>query len=269
MGRLSAIIFDMDGTLADTEEIHRQAFNVAFEEFNIPCHWSQEEYKVLLSISGGRERIKQYLNNHKLVPNQSEGVSSTALAVEIHNRKSEIYRQKLRHDNIDLRPGVKRLIHEAKKNNIRLAIATSSSRSNVDTLLLTALGKDAHDLFEVIVTCDIVETKKPSPAVYDYVLVALGLSPENCIAIEDTHNGNQAALAAGIATIITTHLFTTDDFFDGASLVVDQLGEPDTPMSVVLGEAVEDKYVDLSVLERILENSQLQGNCKHDAIAAK
>lgn len=269
MGRLSAIIFDMDGTLADTEEIHRQAFNAAFEEFNIPCNWSQEEYKSLLSISGGRERIKQYLKEHMLVPDQHEGISGAALAADIHTRKSEIYRQKLQHDRIELRPGVKRLLIEAREKNIRLAIATSSSRSNVETLLSTALGAEALDLFEVIVTCDIVDTKKPSPAVYDYVLVALGLSPENCIAIEDTHNGNQAALGAGIATVITTHMFTTDDYFDGASLVVDQLGEPDSPMSVLLGEPMDKKSVDIALLETILEQTQAHGTHVNDAIAAE
>jgi HAD superfamily hydrolase (TIGR01509 family) len=268
MGRLSAIIFDMDGTLADTEEIHRQAFNAAFEEFNIPCNWSQDEYKELLSISGGRERIKQYLIEHALVPHQPEETSSAALAAEIHARKSEIYRQKLKHDKIKLRPGVRRLISEAQQKDVRLAIATSSSRSNVETLLSTTLGSDANDIFEVIVTCDTVETKKPSPAVYDYVLVALGLPPESCIAIEDTHNGNQAALGAGIATIITTHMFTTDDYFDGASLVVDQLGEPDSPMSVILGEHVEEQYIDLAMMEKILENSHAQGAYIQANIAA-
>ncbi len=134
--------------------------------------------------------------------------------------------------------------------------------------MMTALGKKAHEVFEVIVTCDIVETKKPSPAVYDYVLVALGLSPDNCIAIEDTHNGNQAALGAGITTVITTHIFTTDDYFDGASLVVDQLGEPDSPISVLVGNNVDEKYIDIALLEKILVDSQAFSSDMNNAIAA-
>ena len=248
--KLKAIIFDMDGTLADTEELHRQAFNDAFTAFNIPCHWSPAEYKQLLSISGGKERIRDYLVHHNLVSLPPRDI--TKLAKTIHEKKSEIYRGKLVNDHIQFRSGVQRLINEARQRGVRLGIATSSSGKNVETLLQNAMGKDALTFFDAIVTCDIVEDKKPSPAVYQFALAELGLNPENCVAIEDTHNGNLAALNAGITTIIATHAFTLDDDFAGAALVVDQLGEPDLPFNVLAGTSNSRSYVDIDLLEHLL-----------------
>jgi len=253
MRTLKAIIFDMDGTLADTEEIHRQSFNSAFDEFGIACHWSQTEYKELLSVSGGRERIRQYLHRHHLA--EVDPGSLAEFAFRIHTRKSEIYRQRLVDGHIGLRPGIRRLINEALDQDISLAIATSSSTRNAETLLKVALGNNALSLFKTIVTCDIVETQKPSPAIYRHALEVLQTPPGHCIAIEDTHNGNMAALAAGLTTIITTHMFTVDDDFSGASLVVNQLGEPGDPPVILQGNACDSEYVDLSLLDRIISDS--------------
>lgn len=253
MQKLKAIIFDMDGTLADTEDIHRQAFNAAFAEFKFPFYWDQAEYKQLLTISGGRERLRQYLLLH--VTSSGHAESLLELANRLHARKSEIYRQLLVNGHIGLRPGIRRLINEATARGITLAIATSSSTRNVETLLKEALGKDALDLFSAIVTCDLVDEKKPSPTVYLYVLNKLGLDPVNCIALEDTRNGNLAALAAGLATVITTHLFTIDNDFDGAALVLDQLGEPEFPATVISGNTFGHDYVTTELLEKIISRS--------------
>jgi HAD superfamily hydrolase (TIGR01509 family) len=256
MQTLKAIIFDMDGTLADTEEIHRQAFNAAFDEFRVPCHWSQSEYKQLLSISGGRERIRLYLHNHDLGGDQPESIPE--LARMLHNRKSEIYRQKLMDGHVVLRPGIRRLIREAVDKGILLGIATSSSMKNVETLLKVALGDNASRLFKTIVTCDIIEEKKPSPAVYHYALNQLGISAKYCIAIEDTHNGNLSALAAGLKTVITTHMFTTDDDFAGSSLVLNQLGEPGHPAIFFAGNPHGRDHVDISLLDLIVSYNDRQ-----------
>ncbi|OGT34705.1 MAG: hypothetical protein A2W28_03675 [Gammaproteobacteria bacterium RBG_16_51_14] len=252
---LKGIIFDVDGTLADTEEIHRQAFNAAFREFNLDWEWSKKDYIRLLAISGGKERIRACLET-----GPAPGVpinNPRTFAQRIHQRKSGIYRDMLKSEHITLRSGIERLLNEAVRNHIRLAIATSSSISNVETLLINTLGQESISLFDPIVTCDVVADKKPAPAAYQFALAGLGLQPEFCLAIEDTTNGNRSALAAGLKTIITTHQFTLDNDFSRASLVLDQLGEPGHSFSVISGNAFSKQYVDIALLEMILSSGTI------------
>ncbi|MFT5426126.1 MAG: HAD superfamily hydrolase (TIGR01509 family) [Gammaproteobacteria bacterium] len=265
MRTLKAIIFDVDGTLAATEEIHRQAFNEAFKEFKIPFQWPVSEYIELLSISGGKERIFKYLESHDFNIPDDENLRDYTLRV--HQRKSEIYRAMLIAGHIGLRNGVERLIKEAKQKGISMAIATCTSRANVEVVLKSALGEDALSYFETLVSCDLVADKKPSPEVYQFALANLGLKPENCIVIEDTSNGNLAALAAGIKTVITTHPLTVDEDFTGASLVIDQLGEPEQHFTATSGNSFGANYVDIDLLEKMIsleDSSQHQSDHETD-----
>ena len=250
MRKLKAIIFDVDGTLAATEETHRQAFNEAFKEFDIPFQWSVSEYIQLLSISGGKERIYKFLKSQNFDISGKENLREYTL--RLHQRKSEIYREKLIAGHIGLRNGVERLIKEARQKGIIMAIATCTSTENVEVLLKNALGGAALSYFDTLVSCDLVADKKPSPAVYQYALANLGLKPENCVVIEDTSNGNLAALAAGMKSVITTHPLTVDEDFTGASLVIDQLGEPDEHFTVLSGNALGANYIDVDLLEKII-----------------
>ena len=247
---LQAIIFDVDGTLADTEEYHRQAFNEAFFEFGLDWHWGRDEYTELLAISGGRERIRAYAKNH--LKSHPGPAALRELALRIHTRKSAIYRNKLCNGHIGLRNGVQRLFHEAYSRGVHCAIATSSSAFNVETLLQHALDRPLRDYFESVVTSDIVVDKKPSPAVYQYAMAELGLAPDQCVALEDTGSGNAAARAAGLKTVITTHQFTRHHDFTGASLVLDRLGCPDKPFHVHAGNPHGAYYVDIELLDRLL-----------------
>lgn len=251
---LEAIIFDVDGTLADTEEYHRQAFNEAFTEFDMGWHWSQAEYTDLLSISGGRERIRAYAEAH-LQPGHRP-TALRELAHTIHDRKSDIYRDKLCNGHIQLRSGVLRLLQQAKSAGLHIGIATSSSTFNVETLLAHALDRPLSDYFEVVVTSDTVIDKKPSPAAYQFALAEMALAPHQCIAIEDTANGNRAALDSGLKTLITTHPFTYTHDFSGASLVVDALGMPEAPFKVLAGNSHGSRYVDISLLDALLTGSR-------------
>ena len=254
MSKLKAIIFDLDGTLAATEETHRQAFNEAFKEFKTPFQWSVSEYIQLLSISGGKERILKFLKSQNFEAPGKENLRDYTL--KIHQRKSEIYREKLIAGHIGLRNGVERLINEARQNKISMAIATCTSTANVEAVLKNALGEDTLSYFDTLVSSDLVADKKPSPAVYQYALANLGLKPENCIVIEDTDNGNRAALTAGIKTVITTHPLTVDEDFTGASLVIDQLGEPEEHFTATSGNAFGENYVDVDLLEKILTSDR-------------
>ncbi len=254
MPELRALIFDVDGTLADTEEIHRHAFNVTFEEFGLGWEWTPRIYRELLRISGGRERMHAYAESlagaYVWPRNPSEYFR------RIHRVKTAHYARLLAEGNVQLRPGVLRLLGEARERGLRLALATSSALSNVHALLGHHLGGGWSQWFDAIVTCDVVETKKPSPAVYEYALRALRLDAWHCVAFEDTENGNLAARSAGLPTIITTHYYTRAAAFPGASLVVDHLGEPDQPFVAACGGELADAgYVDLRVLRRIVASA--------------
>lgn len=247
---LQGIIFDVDGTLVDTEEFHRQAFNEAFSEFNLGWDWSREEYTELLAISGGRERIRAYGESH-LQP-RLQAPALRELALKIHTRKSAIYRDKLCNGHIGLRPGVLRLLENARASGVHCAIATSTSTFNVETLMHHALDRSLAEYFEAVVTSDIVVDKKPSPAVYQFAMAELGLAPDQCVAIEDTASGNRAALAAGLKTVITTHQFTRHHDFTGASLILDELGDPRQPFTVQKGNAHGAQFVDITLLDTLL-----------------
>lgn len=251
--KLKGIILDVDGTIADTEEIHRQAFNQTFDEFNLNWHWSKSEYHNLLFISGGKERFRKCLNEDKELKNK---VKNPGLFIqELHKRKSEHYRSMLASDGIQLRPGIIRLINEAQDKGIQLGIATSSSLANLTTLLNTTLNIDPNELFSSIVTSDTVLDKKPSPVVYQCAIAGLGLTPDTCVAIEDTRNGNLSALNTGLHTIITTHAYTIDNDFTGASLVVNHLGEPNNAFTQTQGYDCDKSYVDIELLNNIISSS--------------
>jgi HAD superfamily hydrolase (TIGR01509 family) len=244
--KLEGIIFDVDGTIADTEDIHRQAFNKAFSEYNLNWHWSREKYYELLFISGGKERIRKYLTENNTINIDNSFIK------ELHKCKSEYYRSMLISADIKLRPGIKRLITEAKNLNIKLGIATNSSGANLTTLIKKNLGTQPEQLFNTIATSDIVLEKKPSPEIYHHALLNLNLSAKNCVVIEDTTNGNISALTAGLRTIITTHAYTKDNDFNGASLVINNLGEPDSAFNVNKNFDCKNTYVNVELLNKIV-----------------
>ncbi len=253
---LKGIIFDVDGTLADTEEFHRQAFNKAFKDFNLDWHWSKQSYHDLLAISGGKERFRICLEQDTELRESIEDVST--FIIDLHQCKSEHYRTMLANGHIQLRPGIKRLIAEARAEGIMLGIATSSSEANFQTLIKQTLDTSAETLFAAIVTSDIVTDKKPSPVVYQCALAEMGLTAENCIAIEDTANGNKAAQFAGLPVVITTHAYTRDNDFTGASLVIDHLGDDNLPINVAQGNALGKSAVDVELLRYFVSQERQQ-----------
>jgi len=271
MNSLQALIFDVDGTLADTEELHRQAFNLVFHEYSIPWRWSPRLYERLLAVSGGRERIHCYMRE-QLTKGPAD-ILTPDLIKEIHARKTTCYAELIKAGHLKLRPGVARLLGEARAAGIRLALATSSARSNLDTLLDMNLPADWRDWFAAIKTCDSVPEKKPSPAVYLAVLRALALPATSCIALEDTQNGLRAARAAGLTTVITTHRYTQGRAFPGAALVSDGLGEPDAPCTVAGGKLAGGACVTLDALRKLLDappraaERASRAAPQHDAVA--
>lgn len=224
--RLKALIFDVDGTLAETEEAHRRAFNRAFAEAGHGWEWTPGLYRRLLETTGGRERIVAWLRS----------IGETLPAPEIarlHRRKNEIYARLVADGEVALRPGVARLMDEAHAAGVALAIATTTSFGNLCALLDSRFGEAALARFAAVVTGEDVAVKKPDPAAYVRALELLGLGAGSCLAIEDSRNGMRAAQAAGLAVLVTPSSYTDHEAFDGAALVRTDL---DAPPALTLAE---------------------------------
>jgi HAD superfamily hydrolase (TIGR01509 family) len=249
-----ALIFDVDGTLVDTErQGHRVAFNRAFAEARLNWVWDEALYGELLTVAGGKERIRHFIASyHPEIP-CGEGELSQFIE-NLHAAKTRHYIDLLNREGIPARPGIIRLIKEARAAGLRLAIATTASAENVEALLAASLDTDAPDWFEVIAAGDIVSNKKPASDIYEYVLTKLGLKAEDCLAFEDSENGLRASLGAGIPTLITVNDYTSGQDFTGAVLVIDHLGEPEQPLTC-LSEAPSEAFslVDIDVLRRLFE----------------
>jgi len=250
MSTLKALLFDVDGTLADTErDGHRVAFNRAFAEIGLDWEWSEELYHKLLAVTGGKERIRYYLDNFNTAFKRPE--QEAEFIAGLHQAKTRHYVQMLAEGMIPLRPGVKRLITEAREAGMRLAVATTTTPENVSALLENAMAPDAMSWFEVIAAGDIVPAKKPAPDIYLYAMEQMGLSPAECIAFEDSHNGILSSLGADLKTIIAVNGYTRDEDFTGAAIVLDNWGEPDEPFQVLSGDAADASYLDLALVKKL------------------
>lgn len=250
MGDLKALLFDVDGTLADTErDGHRVAFNLAFEEAGLDWHWDEALYGKLLSVTGGKERIRHYLDTYNTEFQRPEEL--TDFIRGLHQAKTRFYVQLLAEGRVPLRPGVERLLRSAKEAGLRLAIVTTTTPENVDALLTHTLGKDSLNWFELIAAGDIVPAKKPAGDIYHYTLDKMNLNAAQCLAFEDSFNGLRSACEADLATIVTVNGYTREDDFNGASLVLDHLGESDQPYSVLDGDADGYTYVDVDQLKAL------------------
>ncbi len=250
MAELEALIFDVDGTLADTErDGHRVAFNQAFLDAGLEWEWSVPLYGELLAVTGGKERIRHFIECH-LRSFQAPRPLDEFIA-DLHRRKTDHYLKLLRQGRIPLRPGVARLLREVHDAGITLAIATTTTPANVVYLLEANLGRESIEWFDVIAAGDVVPAKKPAPDIFHYALTHLALGPEQCLAFEDSENGLRATSAADLRTIVTVNEYTRHQDFSGAALVLDQLGEPGHPFQVLQGRVDGRTHLDLGLIRRL------------------
>ena len=250
MSELKALIFDVDGTLADNEQDgHRVAFNRAFEEAGFDWHWDEEIYEQLLTVFGGKERIHYYLRD--FLEGFTPPADTDEFVRDLHAQKTRHYVALLQSGAIPLRPGVERLLREAHASAVRLAIASTTTLENATTLLSRTLGEDSIEWFDVIACGDIVANKKPAPDIYLYALEKLGLSAAECLVVEDTESGLASARAAGLRCVITVNHCTHNQDFSGATIVLNHLGEPDQPFSVLQGDGGNSNHADMALLRRL------------------
>ena len=221
---LQALIFDVDGTIADTEEVHRQAFNAAFLAMDLGWNWSEAEYMELLRVSGGPERIAHYISSSRVSSEEKRRLAG--LVPAIHREKTRLYYELISDGRAAARPGVMRLMNEAREAGLKLALAATSTTSNVEALVDAVLGAKALGWFGAVASADEVAQKKPAPDLYRRIIGTLRVAADACAAIEDSANGVLAAKAAGLCTIATPSRWTATQDFSQADLVQTSLDEP-------------------------------------------
>jgi HAD superfamily hydrolase (TIGR01509 family) len=253
----AALIFDVDGTLADTEELHRQAFNEAFFSCGVGWRWGPALYAELLAVTGGKERIASYISRQQL-PAAERG-RLLRLIPQMHAAKTRLYRELVALGHLCPRPGVLRLMKEARKAGVKLAIASTTSPENVESLLVSCFGHDAPRWFSAVATGDIVARKKPAPDIYTLALEMLAMQADRAIAFEDSSLGVRSAKAAGLYTVATPSLWTIGQNFASADLVLTSLADPDKPLYAIDEQRIGAKYLGLERLARLHATSAAAG----------
>jgi HAD superfamily hydrolase (TIGR01509 family) len=234
---VTALIFDCDGVLADTERYgHLPAFNQTFEEFGLPVHWSEEEYGIKLAIAGGKERMASLLTDDFVaragLPTDPEG--QRAALADWHKRKTAVYTEMVAAGKLPGRPGVARIVTETLDAGWTLAVASTSAEPSVRAVLEHVVGPEQMARFALVLAGDVVEKKKPSPDIYELAVSKLGTDPSDTLVIEDSRNGMLAAVGAGLTCVVTVSGYTRDEDFSEAALVVSSLGDPGGETTTVL-----------------------------------
>lgn len=222
---LRALIFDVDGTLCETEEAHRQAFNDTFASEGLGWEWSVADYTRLLKTTGGKERMRAYQD-------EVGGSLTDAQIAALHRAKTARYGEIMAMGGLALRRGVADMIARGRAAGLRVAVATTTNRPNVDSLAQAIWGQPAAKIFDVIAAGDEVAAKKPAPDVFLLALDGLGISPDEGLAFEDSTNGVRSALGAGLRVVVTPSVYTAMDDFAGADWIVPSLEQPDLPQDL-------------------------------------
>lgn len=221
---MKALIFDCDGVLVDTElDGHRVAFNRAFVQYGISAEWGVELYGKLLEVAGGKERMRHFFDETTWPADA--GDDHDGYIARLHADKSRIYQEMIRSGSLPLRPGINRIVDEARAAGMHLAVCSTSKKESVLSVM-DLMGQERKSWFEHVLAGDVVSRKKPDPEVYLLALERLGLEPGECVVVEDSQIGQRAALAAGMHCIVTTSAYTTNEDFTGADRVVTDLGDP-------------------------------------------
>lgn len=225
---LRALIFDVDGTLADTEEFHRRAFNATFAAAGLNWWWNRSTYRELLRVAGGRQRMRAFAEREDAPTAQRADFDE--LLVALHAAKTRRYDASLREEPLPLRPGVARLFDEADAAGIALAIATTTTAANLDALLEPHFGTKWRERFAAVVSGSEIQRLKPEPDVYVETLRQLGVEADACLAFEDSTNGVRSAERAGLVVIATPTWYSLAETLPPTFVSLPHLGDPETPL---------------------------------------
>ena len=228
--KIKAVFFDQDGVIIDTErDGHRVAFNTAFKEFGIPLNWSVEGYHRLLSIGGGKERMRHAFSEEHLFPNLQPSAVDEKIR-EIHQRKTDIFIEMLISGRLPLRPGVHRMMEQIQQAGLVIGVTTTSSE-RVAGLIAEKLISNIH--FQFILAGDMVKCKKPDPEIYRRAVAEAGIHPEEGLVFEDSHIGVTAARAAGLNIVATVNEYTKNEDLSAADLIFSRLGSSEKPGNLI------------------------------------
>jgi len=181
-----------------------------------------DEYRGLLQIAGGKERMRHYLHT-KGFGRPVSPAEEDELIAKLHKRKTAAFIELIESGSLPLRPGVRRLMLEAKTRGLLLGVCTTSDERAARAIAGGLLGDVSLDF---ILAGDAVTRKKPDPEIYLLALKRSGLSRRECVVVEDSRNGVQAAGAAGLRVIVTTSVYSEDEDLDAADVILSSLGEP-------------------------------------------
>lgn len=248
---LEAVIFDLDGTLVDSErDGHRVAFNRAFEALGLPDRWEPAYYGELLHTTGGLRRIDQHLAARGMPATERE-----RLVPQLHARKTELFREMVAGGVMQPRPGVQRFLRDLEADGLRLAVATTGTKEGVAPLVDGLFGTGR---FEVVITRDEAPVLKPDPSAYVEALSGLALHPDSAIAVEDSRNGVLAAIGARLRCVVVVNGYTNDHDLGGADLIVDGFGEAGEPARVLADPhgVHPSEMLEADVLRRLTEHER-------------
>lgn len=234
---MEALVFDCDGVIVESEDLHREAYNAAFKHFglkidNRDVSWSEEYYDMLQNkVGGGKPKMRYHFGEHgwpssNFLPHvPSEEGEQTSLIDALQDWKSDKYRDLIASDSVHARPGVMELLDEARAEGLKLAVCSAATKSSVAFCIKNLLGEQRYEALDCFLAGDDIPAKKPDPSIYKIASERLGVKPENCLVVEDSKIGLQAALGAGMPCLITYTRSTKSEDFQGAVRIVESLAK--------------------------------------------
>eukprot|EP00898_Chlorokybus_atmophyticus_P004484 jgi/Chlat1/5036/Chrsp329S04917 len=241
-GSSQALIFDCDGVILESEDLHRRAYNDAFKHFDVVCpegyrnpstgatEWTEDFYDDLQNrVGGGKPKMRWYFSSYgwptsKAGPAPTTQEQQDSLIDLLQDWKTSRYQQIIAGGEVQARPGIVQLIDEAFEKGVKVAVCSAATKSSVIFVLSNLLGQDRFNRLDCFLAGDDVDKKKPDPKIYKVAAKHLGVDPASCVVVEDSLIGLQAAKGAGMRCVITYTSSTRNQDFSPADLVLPEIG---------------------------------------------